>query len=127
MPYKIPVDKTNPQILERSPKHESSGYSGVSSEPSQMSSAYIVDASSAVASAIHQNLPVKQFVNYFTAHNKLLQSKLLQIHEQEFKEIIFSIIQNLDNEVAALTCSCSNLCLWRKTGKEFFLGLSQIE
>ena len=58
-----------------------------------------------------KKLPVKQFVNYFTAHNELLQSKLLQIHEQEFKEIIFSIIQNLVNEVAALTCWCSTLCL----------------
>ena len=55
--------------------------------------------------------PCEQFVNYFTAHNELLQSKLLQIPEQEFKEIIISIIQIVVNEEAALTYWCSTLCL----------------
>ena len=73
-----------------------------------MSSTYMANA---ILRGLRQSpkLPRKQFVKYFTAHNELLQSKLLQIPEQEFREIIVSIIQNLVNEVAALTCKI--LCL----------------
>ena len=75
-----------------------------------MSSTYMTNA---ILRGLRQSpkLPRKQFVNYFTAHNELLQSKLLQIPEQEFKEIIISIIQIVVNEEAALTCWCSTLCL----------------
>ena len=79
--HKIPVDTTNPPTFERSPKHESPGDNAASCDHPNMSSVYMANVD---MRGLRQSpkLPRKQFVNYFTAHNELLQSKLLQIHEQ---------------------------------------------